>query len=498
MNQLTVRLARTDIGDLWLARSLRGVGRLVRILDHRQTDRGFRNELDSMAKGLRRSGAPSVLAVTDHNRQGEHYFVEYRMDAPCRSLGDHFKHADWVDRLRVVREIGRLREKWRKSLPPPLGIHGGRIVVVRFAGLWRPHLAPCPRPQAENPGDYQNVNPEILAAIPPERFRGMSAPAVTVAEDIYSIGVLTLQALGYQESASQSWEERIERQARAALLRRESTSADIEAAPTEISPIQAMFQKILQIAHRHAEFTPAARPTDASELLALCDELLQLDNPIDLAKRLRDDGHPQDALHLLSWWFRRGRHDPEAHLLAAELCREVKRPREELRNLERALPQVQANPALARRRMDLLYEFYMDREPQAGESDVTGELILQLLDELKALEPVELDMDERATAKEDRFRAAMIHLRQNDHRRRAEVLYEAAQLEWSDINTLFLYGLSLRALADVEETTDKVEEALKTLCREAEHRLERLKDAEVLDKEDVTGWSLRFRELQRQ
>src|SRR5262249_28918154 len=122
------------------------------------------------------------------------------------------------------------------------------------------------------------------------------------------------------------------------------------------------------------------------------------------------------------------------------------------------------------------------------------------LKRLRPPNPSQLDSEDRQKLKEDHMRAAMICGRLGDLYHRAQELWSITDLDWADIEALFLYGLRLRDLeAEArinQQYRGEVSETMNALLREVDRRLKKLQEAGIIADDEVKAWAGRFQSLQ--
>jgi hypothetical protein len=482
----TEPLLPTDRGDLWLAR--RGKSRrLIRLIESRLADRQFQEDLHKLQSALASYPTPLVLRIVDDGFHGDHYYIEYDLMWQAKSLTQYLRQARWLESLRLLRGMTAAYENWRR-LPLPVGLHAGSLVPCRIGHQWAVHLAPCPQIVAASPYDLIRTDPAVLAAVAPERIRCKSFSGLM--EDVYSAGALALQAFGIRAFGPADPEERVEAQARGALNPVDLELSTIDRRVASISSVKDSLAHLRAVIVRCMAFSPEARPSDLGELQTALDRVLVLEDPATLCGELDSRQRPGEALQYLDWAFECGV-VPEVdqnriRMLAANLAGRLQMPMRELHYLEPI-----KGEAARRRRLEIRYTQYVNRTSARSDgADPEGDQLLSELEHFRPIGTDSLDSDERRQVKEDRLRAAMIYLRRGDLHRRAGELYALTQLDFKDIDALFLYGLSLNDLRVPPDTMNQ-------LAKLAAYRLEKLEQAGVLDREEVISWNERFQSLRR-
>jgi hypothetical protein len=179
--------------------------------------------------------------------------------------------------------------------------------------------------------------------------------------------------------------------------------------------------------------------------------------------------------------------------MAADLCNRLNKPERELHHLEHA----PLDDSSSRRRLELRYEQYLKKPAVTATEDAEGDWLLEQFRRLCPPDARKREKEERDEAKKAHLRAAMIHLHRGDLHRRAEELWKITELDFADMDALFLYGLSLR---DYEAQNAGgplygASETMTLLLSATERRLKALKEAGVFDDEDVRIWTERFQSL---
>jgi hypothetical protein len=479
-----------------------GSGRssLVRMLDSRVATAAFRSALNDMSSAIARNPAPRLLRIQSHGFSGDHYYVEYLNGAPVHSVPEYFSRAHWLNRLQFVRGMTADYKAWQQAVAPPIGPHGGRIVACNIRRRWYAHLAPCPPIPLVSPCDLWPADPDVLASIAPERLRGV-AGYYGRTEDVYAAGSMVLQALGLRPpTAGIGRDARLEDQARGHFTGWDFENSEIERTLWSVPRFRETLRVLADLVRRCTAFVPAARPDKIQELdEALGSVLACQDNSAVFARDLDDRGRLPDALQFIEWALTlpgtpaAGR--PSLHSLAANYCARLRMPARELHHVEELIELEPSGPA-ARRRVELLYDSYLSKShsPTAA-TDTEGDLLLKELKELERFRPPDPEDHSLAKAelKEDRMRAAMIHGRRGDLHSRARVFYDIAQSDVSDIDSLYLYLLSLRDLED--QTKDRT--TLDTAIRGAIQRVKNMAQAGVVSQEEANIWIERFQSLRQ-
>jgi hypothetical protein len=497
---------------LWLAEREGSGLCLIRLLDFRLADLEFRRAVDDLSADIARFRPPRVLPIVHHEWMGDHYYIEYGLNLRTQSVPEYFAQTHWLQRLRFVKEVTTVYRLWREHLPAPLGLHGGRIVACRAGNQWLAHLAPCPQIKLASPYDLSQANSDVLAAVAPERLRGVAASGTM--EDVYATGALVLQALGMRPPAGADAPARLEAQARGSFAEWDFEHSDIEKTLWQIPLVKERLLALSRMVLHCAAFSPAERPPgllqasarqgDRTGLEAL-DHVLGFANVVSLSAELDGLGRPADALLFAEWALAckaaRPEEQPRIREMAADLCARVRLPARELHHVELLLKVFPWKRDLVRRRMQLRYDAYLQKKASGEEDalDPEGDWLLAELEGMCAGPHEHLEQEERAWMKEDRLRAAMIYGRRGQVYERARQLWEATRLEFADIESLFLYGLSLRDLESRFErdgsSREELAATMSRLVREVEYRFQRLTEAGAVAQKDVKEWTERFQSL---
>jgi tetratricopeptide (TPR) repeat protein len=417
---------------------------------------------------------------------------------------EYFAQSHWLKQLHFVHDITVIYDDWRRQVSPPVGLHGGRVVACYLNGQWMAHLAACPQIPLTSPYDITPASAEVLAAMAPERLRGVAVSGAM--EDVYAAGVLVLQAMGIHcYKAGSNKEAHIEANARAALPSWNLDRSDVEKTLWQISHVKKCLAELGLVICRCVTFSPDARATSLQELQAALSRLLALEDAAAFAQMLDDCMRPAEALQFLEWAVAK---QPAAfgeehriRLLAADLCNRLSKPAQELQHLERLLQIVPNRYNLEHRRMELRCDNYLMKTSHINTgADPEADWLLAELKRLRPPNPSQLDSEDRHKLKEDHMRAAMICGRVGDLYQRAQELWSITDLDWADIEALFLYGLSLRDLeAEArinQQYRGEVSETMNALLREVDRRLKRLQEAGIIVDNEVKAWTERFQSLQ--
>jgi hypothetical protein len=439
-----------------------------------------------------------VLPILGHEQHGDHYLIEYELQAPVESLPDCFARMYWLERLAFVRHLLGVYETIRNNISAPLGLHAGTIVASRIGAGWEAFLALCPALDLATADELIHVHPWVLSGIAPERLRG--TVEIAAQEDIYAAGVLVLLALGAKPTPDLSGEDAVESQACAVFLKRSPECSDVEPALRKIPYIATRLDELEHCASRCTHFTSAARPVTLAELERACAQILILSNAETFTDEVELQANEGDALRFLEWAIARGDDSAGIRQKASRYCEKMGQASRELQHLEKLAALRPWDESTRRRRWQLRYDAYLSRPPRADAApDTEGEWLIKELHSIRLDDIEGLDDETRAQVKEDYLNAAMIYGLRGDLYGKAKELYEMRKLDFTDIEALLLYGLSLRELAEKEElpleSRNKARVSLEQLLHAVEDRASRLELAGFINKEAVTTWIEMFKAL---
>jgi len=409
----------TDRGYLWRASRNREHDRIVLTVDPRFCDERFRHAL----KNLRQRQHPRMLRIASEGWSGAHYYIEYEVDPPWQTLEERLAGcAGWRDRILLLGPVCDALPLWQRSPVHPLGLNLRNIVLTDHAGHELPWLLPCPAITISSPCDLFGLDSTVVAALAPEAIRDIVR--LDRKQDMYALGTLVAQAAGCPESRSaRDDESRIEAQARGALLGTTATGSVIDPFVHAAPQVHDLFRTVRH--YRHP--TPDARPHDVGELRSA---LAAVTDPIALAEVFRSID-PSRALELLSSV---DPGDPVQHLrgtcLAAEIHRDSGDRERLLRCLDLAVSLAPERIDLRRHRSEARWDLLRTTpgDVPAAETD----LLLKDLKLVRALDPSAGTMPYLC--------AAEIHRRNGDPASAAKELYDALELDPTDLDALLLYA----------------------------------------------------------
>jgi hypothetical protein len=409
-----------------------------------------------------------------------------------------FAQASWLRRLQFAADVAIIYAQWRQHFALPVGLHGGRLVACYVAGRWRAHLIPCPRVPESSAYHLLQADLNVLAGIAPENVRGASAAGAP--EDVFAAGALVLLALGFRPEPGYPPAEYLERQACSQLLSTRFGGNAQEEALRQIPSAQKRLVHLENTARQCTCFEPLARPLDLRELCSACEQVLAFSVPASCAAEMDANGQTSDALRFLEWSFAAGTEDEESRRIAATLAAKLGSPVKQLQHLDAVLRFAPYDYETARRRWRLRYVAFLSKDqdsPQICKAE--GDWLLAELERLRGVSTFRDDDDKNAAMKDDLLCTAMIHERRGDLYARAAALYELTKLGYVDMESLFLYGLALREMADQKDATGdyraKVIASLHKLFDTASERLNKLLEAGRLNEEEVKEWTGRFQYL---
>ncbi len=395
--------------------------RLVRVIDPRRCDERFRTALAE----LRGSRPPDALPIVADGPAPDGYHIEYEAPAGFRTLGEAYAEAGhWSHRLALAALVCDALGGWHHGRLATLGLDPHGILIAGEGGRRRLRLAPCPPVRAGTPRELFGLDLASLATLAPELVRG-TAPHQR-AEDAYALGTLAALALGCRpRRAGEGPAERVERQARDALLDISLPGSEVEPALHPAARLHTLVRTIQLYRNRAAD----ARPTDASALrTALRDAA---DQP-GLAEDLWAAGDPEAGLTALS-------HAPPGlsmHWLAGRINAAAGRPSAAFEHYAAAVRLSPTQFRLRRQRLDDLWELWSRAGAAPPEWDEA------LLDDITHVKRLAGRDAEPALWQ----REALVHERRGDGRAAATTLHEAAERFSSDFKILHLYGTALAGL----------------------------------------------------
>jgi tetratricopeptide (TPR) repeat protein len=472
--QLDVAIGSTDRGSLWRATRRRQHDRIVRIVEPRFCDGRFRQALTH----LRQRQHPRLIEITGEGWSGAHFYIEYAVTPPWRTLAERLAELDsWRDRLLELKRVCEVLALWHNSPVHPLGLNLRSIVLMQDAGRWYPWLLPCPATSVPLPCDLFGVEPPVLAALAPEVIRGVQLDQR--AQDSYALGTLVAQAVGGLESSPADDESLIEAQARGALL---DSAAAGSTLPDGLRSTPQV-QRLLQIIRRYRHTAPNARPTDAHALQSALEEVT---DAVALAGMLRADD-PALALDVLSEVT--PGHDIAFYLkcvrLAAEICVERGDLREAVRRLDAAILIAPELTDLRRQRGDLRWTLFEMALRASGDDTWTERDDMLLLKDLNLLKRLSSGGDHTLPY----LRAAEVHRRRGDLEAAADELFEATQIDPSDLLALFCYARCWRELKEPAKAAK--------VANTARRRIDRLEELNMITSMEAHRWREDFDDFPR-
>lgn len=468
---------------------------LRRILDATKADREFRHSVEDLQSRIRKSNPSGVLPIQNHGQADDYYYIDYKLDGTMQTLPEYFLMAFWLDRLQLAKEILDYYDTWRKMMTAPIGLHAGSLVVCQTGtARYEPRLVPCPPVPSVSAYELLQADPALLSAIAPERIRGM--PMTGLHEDIYAAGDLLLQAMGWQQRRGCSPADSVEMQACGLLLEKNENVLAADTVLRQIHLAQARLADLEKAAQSARHFSPLARPSNFDGLIQVCSEVLAFSHAIAFTKQILANGKTSDALNFLEWCITVSkRNDEDVHRLAADISRDLHLSVKELQHVEAVLHQSPRDTEMAQRRWRLRYDAYMNRDlPADVNKDSEG---LWLLNEAYRLRPHETSpplLEQEIEKKKEYWTCvAMIHSRRGELYKRIQALYELSKLEYKDVESLLLYGLAMREMANnpnmETEYRSKLLTSINQLGVEAKDRLWRLSQAGFIDERVAQKWT---------
>jgi len=479
--QLDQFIGVTDRGSLWCATRQYKGKRIVRIVDPRFCDRRFRQSLNDLCKKQH----PRMIPIVGEGWAGVHFYIEYRINSRWESLEAYFKQLHWRTRLAVVTQICDVLPQWNNSPIHPLGLNGRNIIMVNDVGHWFPWLLPCPPAKYSSPCYLFGADSPAISAIAPEVIRDVCFN--DRAQDNYALGTLAIHGLGCKESRQAiTDEDRIEAQARGALLNCELKSSEVEGFLHSIEPLK----HLIQVVQHYTQISPVARPSESTELKIACTNAFTATDPVALALDLVRHSNSREALKVLQWGFKIFGENLESRLLAADICEKIEELPQALEHLNHAVSLVPRDLNLRWRRCNLRWFLYQKLPPlNSNKTDPQGELLIKDLNVLKnmpSIKPIEPNLLY--------IMAASVYRRRRDLDRAAKELYDAVDLEPADMNALFLYGECLRDIGNRnQDIADR--NVVAQLVLEAHRRIDRMALNEMMEKMEAKKWREKFNAL---
>jgi tetratricopeptide (TPR) repeat protein len=313
---------------------------------------------------------------------------------------------------------------WQRSPVHPLGLSLRNIVLADEAGQQLPWLVPCPAVVMSTPCDLFGLDATVIAALAPETIRGVMLNER--AQDMYALGTLVAQAAGCPQARSaRDDESRVETQARGALLVSTGAGSMVDPIVLTTPPMDQLFRAIRHYRHAATE----ARPHDAAELQSA---LAAATDPIALAEVFRSTD-PVRALQMLSL---ADRSDPALHLhamcLAADIYDQTGDRQAALRCLDVAvsLDLDLERIDLRRQRCDMRWQVLLAAAGEAADEEIES-----LLNDIKVLKALDASAGTMWY-----LRAAEVYRRKGDLGRAAGELYDAIEVDPTDLQALLLYA----------------------------------------------------------
>jgi len=462
--RLGARLGATDRGSLWRATREPRRDRIIRFVDQRLSDGQFKQALAV----IRQRERPRMAPIVDHGYSGPHYYLEYEVGAGCQTLEQRMSALPhWRDRLILLRQICEVLPQWLESPIRPLGLNVRDIVMLRTGGQWYPWLLPCPLVSSLSPCDLLDVDRHILATVAPEVIRGVQVDHH--GQDSYALGTLAAQAAGCAPKEPAA-DDAVTDQARNALLRPSAGTSEIPAFLESAAPVRDFFAAI----QRYRDADPNARPPDANDLrravLVVTDVLALADT--------RQRSNPDQAVEMLAWLRPdEGERYVRGALQAAEISAELGDLRRAKELTDQVIELVPEYLPARRQRADVLWQL-VELATSVGPDDPDGRQLLADLDAIKG---------DRHAGGEPYRRSALLHRRWDNVAKAADELYEAVELDPTDLDALLLYGQCWDDLGQPANAADVVQEA--------HHRINRLVMAGMLAETEGQRWHEAFDRL---
>ena len=454
-------MTAAEVGRTGRGLLLREGDRLVRVLDPRLCDERFR----TAQAGLRGRRPPGTLEIVAEGPARDGYRIEYAAPADdYRTLGEAMAEAGhWHRRLRLAMRVCDALADWYRGRLATLGLDPHGVLVTGAGDDLRVWLAPCPPVRFATPRDLFGLDVASLAALAPEVVRGLAPQQRT--EDAYALGTLAALALGCRPAATAGAADRIERQARDALLAVSAAGSEVEPALAGAARV-ATLVRVIRLYRNHAA---DARPPDATELRRALGAAAALE---EVAADLWADGDPAAALEALAhtgWPL-------SAHWLAGRVHAAGGDPAAAFGHYAEAVRQAPTQFKLRQQRLDDLFPLW------TADPDASPEWAAAFLDDLAQLQ--------RFSGPDDGpdlwLLEAAVHERAKDDGRLAAALHAAAGRAPNRLDVLYRYGEALRRLGAAAEV-----EQVKALAR---HRIATMARISRLG-EEAAGWEEPFDEL---
>jgi hypothetical protein len=460
---VTAAIGPTDRGTLWRATKHYEHDRIVRLVDARFCDERFREAL----RHLRERHYPQALEIVAEGWSGADYALEYAVHRPLWTLGELLRRCPhWTGRLYLLWRLCDSFGQWQRDplLSVGMGLHN--IVVTDDTDEPQPWLLPCPAVRLSAPNDLFGTDPTVLSAIAPETVRGV--PLNQRAQDRYALGTLAALALGCWPSRLVHDDgERVEAQARGALLLPTESRSEVEPFLRGTPQVAQLFSTIKH--YRHT--LPEARPAGVGQLRSALAAVTELR---DLAESLeRDD--PDGAVEVLCW---AGDRD-EGYLVdclgrAAKICVRHGRVAAAMDHLDRAVALAPDHFDLRRLRAEARWALLTatpDGVTDAGLYDLVADLVFV---DRRAPEPDPVHLQ----------RAAEAYRRLGDPYAEVEALYTALEIDGGNVDVLFRYGECLKELRRCPEAA--------AVAGVAKARLDTLTEIGRYTKEERNRWHAKF------
>jgi hypothetical protein len=418
-------------------------GRLVRVIDPRLCDENFRAEL----RLLKARNQALTLEIVRDGQVEEGYRIEYAAPPAARTLGEAMAaETRWADRLRLLVPLCDSVDHWHAGPMSSAGLDPAGVLLIDGDGGSVAWLAPCPPVRLADPRDLLGVDETSLALLAPEVVRGLGTPGRP--EDIYALGALAAWALGYGSFTAPTPAERVEAQARGALIDAGPSQSLMEPGLRQAGRIDRLVATI----RRYRDASPDARPAGTRELRRA---IVAATDLVALARDLRTSD-PAVALRMLGQ-DGAGRPDDRIaqHRLAAEIAAGDGDPETALDHLDRAVALSEAHVDVRGERGDLLWRLWNER---VEDRERIGERLLAelaFLRERVARPGVGLWV-----------REAHVRMDRGDFAAALRALFAAEKLDGADLTILCLSGKCWRKLdrpANVEQVVDLAESRIRTL-----------------------------------
>jgi Tfp pilus assembly protein PilF len=246
---------------------------------------------------------------------------------------------------------------------------------------------------------------------------------------------------------------------------------------TAIEPFLQPLTEVIGLAGLAARYTQldfVARPTTPAQLALACDAAFAATEPLRLAQQLFQSARSHDALKVVDWGLATFKPSLQLHLLGASIAEKLEDFGRATEYLDGAIMLKPTDLGLRFRRCDLRWWVYRHRPgPTPPRLDAEGEALLQDLEICK-----QLRTDRHAS--EPYVRRAFVFRQSGNLNAAAEELYQATELEQSDIAVVYEYAKVLAELKQPELVRAALAEGIK--------RADLMVKAGMMEKSEAQTW----------